>query len=140
MLTASDLYTDTVLVRKIARIQATGPDSDSESDALPRGTQSPLHQEIGSDDDEADGGDGRGARASRLSTQVKDERLRSTAVAMVGGRPVREVSMVPATQLEAQGGYIPASTAETTIVDLEDEDEEEDEEEEEDDDEDEDEE
>lgn len=133
MLTASDLYTDTILVRKIARIQAAGPDSDSESETVPRGTQRPLHHQEIDSDDEADGGDGRAARASRLSTQVKDERLRSTAVAMVGGRPVREVSMVPATQLEAQGGDIPASTAGTTIVDLEDEEEEEDNDEDEDD-------
>lgn len=45
---------------------------------------------------------------------------------MVGGRRTRDVSMVPATQLE---GNVPASTAETMIVDLEDEEEDEDEDE-----------
>ncbi|MCJ1470758.1 rRNA-processing protein bfr2 [Pseudocyphellaria aurata] len=117
MLTPSDLYTDPILVRKIARIQAMARDSDSESEAtLPRATQRPHHQEIDSDDEA-------GGAAARSSTKVKDERAASSKVSVVGGRRDREISMVPATQLE---GTIPPSTGGTIIVDLEDEDEEED--------------
>lgn len=124
MLTASDLYTDPFLVRKIARIQAAADDSESEVDVTPPpGTQRRLPQRIDSDN-EIDGG------AARRSTQIKGERLASSAVAMVGGRRDREISMVPATQLEAREG-MPTSTAETDIVDLEDEEDEEEEEEEE---------
>ena len=124
MLTASDLYTDPVLVRKIARIQATGSDSDSESEAgVPRATPRGLHQQLGSDDEE---GDGSRSRAPRSSTQVKDEKVAGSAMAMVGGRRDREVSRVPATQFESGEDSFPASTAETMIVDLEEEEEEDD--------------
>lgn len=124
MLTASDLYTDPFLVRKIARIEAAAADSDSEDEApLTRGPQRRLPQRINSDD-EAEEGDESAAR-TRASTQVKGERLASSAVAMVGGR--REVSMVPATQLEAMEGIVPTSTAQTDIVDLEDDEEDEEE-------------
>lgn len=118
MLTPSDLYTDPILVRKIARIQATARDSDSESETnLPRATQRARHQEIDSDEE----GGGAAVRGVRSSTKVKDERAASSKVAVVGGRRDREISMVPATQLE---GTIPPSTGGTIIVDLEDEEEE----------------
>ena len=91
MLTASDLYSDPVLVRKIKRIQAaenTQEDSDEDQlDPLPRGSQRQQPEEIESDEDAKHLG--AAVRARSLLPRIKAEQLGSSA---------RQVSVIPNTQ------------------------------------------
>lgn len=104
MLTASDLYTDPVLVRKIARIQAAQNlqdegASDSDDDLRPqkivRGTQRQQAEDIDSGDDVSSRFE-KVKRARSEAPRVKAERVASS---MVRERE-REVSVVPGTQVE----------------------------------------
>lgn len=127
MLSSSDLHTDPVLVRKIARVQAAlaaRSDSDSDPDTLLHGSGA---EEIGDDDDDDDDNGDKKAKARRNVRQdrksavfpnVKDERaLGSASAAVEEGWGGREVSMVPGTQFGEDGEGVDEGTQ---VVDLED--------------------
>jgi len=109
MLTASDLRSDPILVRKIKRIQAAengeNDDSDDERHELRQGT-------IGDDSINEIGSSNVASLNRSQAPRIKSERLASSA---------RQASMVPNTQVQrlVRESQPPTSSG-TTIVDLED--------------------
>lgn len=122
MLTASDLHTDPVLVRRIARIHAAQTlqedgDPDSSSDDLhpPKLTQRRQQAEDIDSGDDVASLTNKVKRARSTAPRVKAERVASSMA--------REVSMVPGTQVEGdygeeEEGESRPPTSSAVIVDL----------------------
>ena len=117
-LTAADLQSDPVLIRRIKRLQAAeameegDSDDDGDEQSLPRGTQKHQAEPISSDNERDHPAI---SRARSVIPRIKAEKLASTA-------RVRDVSMVPDSQSQGliREDERPSSTAESEVVDLED--------------------
>ena len=120
MLTASDLQSDPVLIRRIKRLQAAEAvqegdfDDDTENPSLARGSQKRQAEPISSDS-EGEGSTTAAAPARSVNPRIKAEKLAISIKA-------RQVSMVPNSQVQGlmREDERPQSSAGSEIVDLED--------------------
>ena len=103
-LTPSNLFTDPVLVRKIARAKAleAGSEEDSDTDIVPTSSRNPQNP-----------------KRETTPTQHQRTNLKPPPASPMAMRTKRDVSMIPNTQLEGEGETPPPSTSATDVLDLE---------------------